>query len=603
MSKKKIPKHPVHDETRPPFAGPLEDRIKRAGTFDLRESWWSLIEVWETRRGLRIAVFSGCGALMLLFAAWFWAYPWWDQRNAFRMARQWIEAGRFRNASEVTGRILVDRPSDPEGWRLAAELARLRQNKPAAIGYSRRAASLAPTLPAYAVDWAGDALAADQPAEAVRILATLPAAFIASSAPAQRVLGEIARRRFHLAAARDHFSAALKLGGATAINEIPLGAVLLNANDPAERARGLALLARRTADPVWGADALRFLLSDALSRDDRAALLRWAEPLRAHPRCTLGDVPNCLLALARADPDRFATVLVGLKKQHAADGDQAALLIDWLSQIGRPDEAVRWARGLPAALTQRPPVIVPVAEALRRTEAWPALDAWVAAGTWTDDLEFLRLAYALQAARGLGYTARAEALWRTLRDTAQSQGARALFAANLLYAWGSVDEGVQLLWLAVDQAGVGWEALGTLARHYQTQRDAAGQFRVFRRLNSLRPADRDVANNYVFFAALLGHDDTTVQRLAADNASAAPDNDTYRATAAFVLVMRGQPGEALVMLRPVAAGWPASPAVAFAQGLALARAGRRAEARPILASLAPATLTGAEIDLISGALN
>jgi len=598
MSPKKIPKHPVHDETRPPFAGPLRQRLKRAGAFDLREWRWGLIDAWEARRAVRLAVYSTAFGLALVVVAWVWGYPWWTERNAFRMARQWIEAGRIRNAAELTERILVDQPGNPASWRLAAEIARIRQNKTGAVGYSRRAAGLAPDRPAFTVEWAGDALVADQPEEAIRILGTVAPAEVAASAQAQRILGEIARRRFQLAAARDYFSAALELGGATAINEIPLGAVLLNANLPAERARGLTLLARWSGDPAWGADALRFLLSDALARDDRAALLRWAEPLRAHPRCTLGDVPNCLLALARADPDRFATVLAGLERRHSVNGDQAALLLDWLVQIGRPGDAARWARSLPPAISQKYPVIVPVAEALRQTADWAGLDAWVNAGDWRNDIEVIRLAYALQAARATGQSAAADGIWSALRAAAQAQGARALFAANLLYVWGARDEGLELLWLAADQAGVAVDALATLARHYQVLRDATGQYRAFQRLHSLRPQDRDIANNYAFFATLLGKDTVATQRLVEDNRLAAPHHVAYRATAAFLLLMRDRTGDALALLRPVSGVWRDSPATTFAYGLALAGSGRKPEARPILATLDPASLTTAEVELL-----
>ncbi len=600
---RKRPPAPSDPDTRPPFAGPVRQRLRRAAAFDLREQWWKLIDLWETRRAFRLTVVSLGLGVVVLGAAWFWAYPHWVRRNAFRMANQWMEAGRLRNAAEVVQGILATEPGNPEAWRLAAALARRRDNKVAAAGYSRRAAGLAPDRPEFAVEWAADALVADRAAEAERILADLPAAARAASAPAQRVLGEIARRRFQLTAARDHFTAALTLGGPLPVNELPLGTVLLQARDPAERQRGLDLLAKRTGDPVWGADAMRTLLRDALARDDRAALLRWAEKLRLHPRCTLGDVPDCLLALDRADPARFAAVLAELEVSHAANGTQAALLLDWLNQIGRFADAVRWTRTLPPALAQKSPVIVPAAEALRRAADWPALEAWLAAGEWTTDLELIRLAYAFEASRQLGQCARQAEIFQTLKNAAAANGARAFFTANLLYAWNSRTEGIALLWIAADQPGVAFESLGVLARHYQTQREADGQYRVFRRLHTLRPGDRDIANNYAFFAALVGADPGAVRRLTDDNRAAVPANPVYRATAAFVLFSNGQFRESLALIEPLASSWRQSPAVAFAYGLALARNGRQAEARPILASLEPASLTLSEVALIARSLD
>lgn len=597
------PSASAKEDTRPPFASPLRHKIARASSFDSREHWWNFVDIWEERRGLRRAAYASVATLVVIGSVWMWVYPWWTKRNTFRMARQWIEAGRLQNASEIIQQALVNDPENPEGWRFAAEIARRRQNKSGAVGYSRRAASLAPDRPELTVEWASDALLADQPEDAEKALATLGPADIAASAPAQRILGEIARRRFQLTAARDYFLAALHLDGPLAINEIPLGTVLINSTADAERQRGLGLLKKYAVDLEWGTNAMRTLLSDALAHDDRPAMVEWAERLRAHPRCTLGDVPNCLFALFRADATRFKSVLATLEQKHAVNADQVALLLDWLNQIGHPAESVRWALSLPPALTKKPPVIVTVAEAMRRTADWPALNTWIADGDWSHDVEFIRLAYAMLASRHLGDTVRTDQLWRTLQSGAQNNGVRALFTSNLLYSWGWQKESLDLLWSAAEQSGVSLQALGALARHYQLQRDSVGQYQVFRRLYSLRSQDPDIANNYAFFATLTGNDLNTARKIAEEIYTTSPANSVYRATYAFVLFTQNRTTESLALIEPVAAQWHTSPAVAFAYGLALAGKNRKIEARPILDSIEPATLTLQEVALIKTALN
>ncbi len=592
-----------NEDTRPPFASPLQHKISRVSSFDFREHWWNFVDTWEERRRLRRVVYATVATIVIVSATCLWAYPWWTKRNTFRMARQWIEAGRLQNASEVIQQALVNDPENPEGWRFAAEIARRRQNKPGAMGYSRRAASLAPDRPELVVEWASDALLADLPEDAEKALVTLDASDVATSAQAQRILGEIARRRFQLTAARDYFLAALTLDGPVAINEVPLGTVLINSTNAAERERGLALLKKYAVDLEWGANAMRTLLSDALAHDDRPAMVEWAERLRAHPRCTLGDVPNCLFALSRADSTRFAAVLATLEKKHAVNADQVALLLDWLNQIGHPAESVRWALSLPSALTKKPPVIVTVAEAMRRTADWSALNAWIADGDWSHDVEFIRLAYAMLASRQLGDTVRTDQLWRTLQSGAENNGVRALFTSNLLYSWGWHTESLKLLWSAADQSGVSLQALGALARHYQLQRDSAGQYQVFRRLYSLRSQDADIANNYAFFATLTGNDLNLARKIAEENHTNSPANSIYRATYAFVLFTQNRATESLTLIEPVAAQWHSSPAVAFAYGLALAGKNRKTEARPILDSIEPTSLTLQEVTLIKAALN
>jgi tetratricopeptide (TPR) repeat protein len=388
-----------------------------------------------------------------------------------------------------------------------------------------------------------------------------------------------------------------------AIDEVPLGTVLLNAADPpAWRKRGIDLLSKWATDSEWGAEALRTLLGDAINRDDRPGMLRWAQALRIHPRCTLGDMPNYLLGLSRTDERLFGEAAAALEKDAATTPESAAQVVGWMNQIGRSDEAIRWMKTLPLRGTPRPPLGVVGAESLRQAGAWRELQDWTSHGDW-GDLNFLRWAYGMQANRKLGDNALADESWQTLRDHASTNTVHALFAGSTIYSWGLVKEAETLWWAAADQTGpVAIDALGTLARHYQVQRDAEGQYRAFRRLHSLHPQDADATNNFIFFAALTGNGGPLLEQLARENLACAPQNRVYLATCAFVYQMQGRNDEALALLKPVASEAAESPALAFAYGLALAGTGQRTEARKLLEGLTPAMQTTREIELIKGAL-
>ena len=445
---------------------------------------------------------------------------------------------------------------------------------------------------------------ADKLDDADQALASQPAPVLSASAPAQRIAGELARRRGEFTAARDHFESALRLDGPGAtVDEVPLAIILIRAADPAVRQRGIDLLTKSANTVEWGAITMRALLADALVHDDRPAMLRWADALRAHPRCTLGDIPNCLLALSRADEGRFADVLVILEKQHSIDSGNIAILISWLNQIGRSREAIQWVKVLPTELTRKPPAIIGAAESLRQLSDWPALWGWTHDSNWGRDLESLRLAYELQAARKLGKTDLAAELWATLQSRAASDGGRTLFTADTIYTWGLRDDAVTLLWFIADQPDIAFNALGTLSRHYQIERDAPGQYRVFKRLHSLRAEDTAIANNYAFFAALTGNDLRSAEEISQDNFTASPDNLAYRATYAFVLCTQNRADEALAILSPVATDWKNKPAMILAYGLALAGTHQKSEAITVLSSLAPDTLTTQEANLVKKALN
>jgi len=571
----------------------------RLAAFHLRDYWWHLLDRWESHRSFRLWLYGSLTVLLLAAGAVLWGYPRWTKRNSVRLAHQWLASGHYKYAVEAVEEAMLVAPESPEPWTIAADLARIGKQQERAAEYARHAAALAPENPALQIAWAADALRAGLRADAELALGRAGTEQLAASPDAQRILGELARRDGRLTAAKNHFEAALALDGPVAVDEVPLGVVLLNATNAAERRRGLLLLTKWTDDREWGATALRTLLQDALLRNERAPLLKWAEALRANPGCTLADMGNCLLALSRADETRFATVLAAMEKDHAATPKAAAQLISWLNQIGRSAEAVRWLAVLPAAGLQRPPVAVAAAEALRLTADWPGLQALTQKKDWGQEADFLRWAYGFQAARMLGDTAQADDLWRTLYSHAQLNSVHALFAASTLYSWGRVTEAEAIWWRTANQEGqIAIDALGSLARHYQVTRDADGQYRVFRQLHLLQPGNPEVGNNFAFFAALTSREQRQAEQVARANLERDPRNPVYVATCAFTLLMQNKAAESLALLKPMAGEAPKSPVLAFAYGLALANNGRKTEARALLSGLPPDSLTTQEVELI-----
>jgi len=576
----------------------------RLRAFDLREWWWVLRDYFEAHRRARRLLYGLFTSFLLVLVLWIWVYPWWAQRNAISMARQWIAAGRLNYAAEAVQKALEKNPREPELWLLAAELARLHGQKSMEVEYAHLAAQAQPRNPKYALEWAGAALRADQQDVAAQVLATVSEIELARSSIAQRLLGELARRQWKLGVAIDHFETASKIDGAVAIDEIPLGLCLIAQADPAQRQRGLSMLEKWTADGEWGANALQILLKDAVQKGDRPAMAKWADALRVHPRCTVGDMPNCLAALVAADAEKYASVIAQLKHAHLASPETAAQLIGWLNQIGRSAEALEWVKTLPEDAVRRPPLAVSEAESLRLASDWPRLQAWASQGDWGANLDFLRSAYGMLAARSMGDEKQADELWRKLFDHAQANGVHALFSGTTVFTWGMVKEAEALWWLVAEQNNnLAVDALGTLARHYQVQRDAVGQYKVFNQLHALHPKDDAVTNNFAFFAALTGNREQLAEQLSRENLARNPANQTYLATHAFVLLMRGRSAESLRLIKPMAAEAGKSSAVAFVYGLALAASGEKTKAKVLLETLDPATLTLRETQVIQASLS
>lgn len=598
------PAEPPSPDSIPPFARRVTLWRDRLDAIRLKEYWWKFLDLWESRRWLRRTAYAVAALVVVALGLRLWVYPLWLERNVLRMARTWIAAGKLPEAATSTRLAMDLMPDRPEPWLLAAEICRLNNQKLQAVAYARRAFGLEPGNPDLAIAWAAEALRANMNEEAERALARLDPAAGMNSAHALRLRGELARRNLRLTVAQACFEAAKRLEGPQAINEVPLGLVLIRSTDAALRRRGLALLGKWTADDEWGPAALRTLLEDATAAGDHGAMRQWAEALRVHPRVTVGDMPKCLFALHQADPARYRAVLADLERDHAVTPQAAVQLLGWLAQIGRQEDAVRWLPSLPPAALKQPPLAVLAAEAYRATGAWTELAARISDQHWGREFEFLRWAYALQCAQVLGQNARADELWRSLLGQAELNGVHAIFAASSLYSWGLTTEAVQLWWKLAEHPGrVGRDALAALARHYQLLRDADGQYRAFRQLHSFHPQDRDIANNFAFFALLTGREQRQAEAITRDNLQAVPASEVYAATRAFALVLGQRPREALALTAPRMARPFHSSAVTFAHALALAAGGSKAEAQKLFATLPPESLTHQESELFARLLS
>ena len=575
--------------------------VRLAVLGDPRQLWWDVLDALETRRSLRIKLYLGLASVAALGIAAVFAYPAWREWRAISVARQWTAAGKLGLAGPAVQTALAEAPRNPDAWQVAADYEQ-RAGQPArAAEFARRAVRLAPDRVEAALAWASYALAAGQNQSAGEALARVPAAFRESSAWAQRLAGEFARRSGDAAAARAAFEAAWRIGGAAAENELPLGLVLLMAEAPADRERGVALLERWVGDPAAGADALRPLLEDATRRDDRPQMVRRAQALAAHPAHTREDVLNGLLALHRADAAAFRAGLAEAQRAFAADPAAVAVLLTRMTGMLWLAEARSWVETLPPALTGVPPVVTQVAELHRIERDWAALRRLAEGTGWTERLEFLRRAYAALAAEELGEPVRAAALWQSLRASAEIRGGQGFFLAGVLYTWGRRAEAVELWWLGAEQGGLAVQALGALARHYQVAGDAEGSRNVFRRLRGLRPNDDDVANNYVYFEALVDRPGRATRELAQAVHERHPRDVRYRATLGFVLLRAGDAAGALALLAPVADELGRLPGPTFTYGLVLAANGRAAEARTLLATVDAARLMPPERALLNEA--
>jgi tetratricopeptide (TPR) repeat protein len=571
-----------------------------AKLLNFRERGGDFFNALEENRSLRRTCLGVLAVIVSLAAASAWLLPRWRERSSIQVTRQWLAADKLDRAGESVREMLARAPGRVEAWQVAADYSLRMGQKQKAMAYLHQAAALQPAEAELTLDWAAAAVVAGNLDEAEGALSRLPAETRARSARVERLSGEVARQRGDLAKARGHFESAVRLGGALAENEIPLAIVLVGIGSVEERRQGSLLLERWRGDPVWGADALRALLADAFGQDDRPSMAELAEELLNHLRSERADVLNSLLALSKSAPDRFAAALSEIERRWVDDPAAVSELVAWLSGVGQGREAVRWLGTLPRPFAGAPPIVAAWADALRVLGDWPALRAITEKGDWAEG-DFLRQAYLALAERSVGETEKAERLWRGLQESSRLNGGRALFLAGVFYTWDWQKEAVELWWVAAEQPGIAVTALGSLARHYQVQRDADGLYQAFRRLHEIKADDRRITNNYAYFAALTGRNLPMAERLARDNRETVPDEPAYVATHAFVLYSDGRKDAALALLPGFLAAAPDSPALAFTGGLLLASTGRSAEAKGLLEKVDERSLTLREVELLKAA--
>ena len=409
--------------------------VRRFFKTDARTHFWNLLDYFDEHRKLRLWLIIAIPLAIALGAAGYWGYDRWEHVNSLKIARQWLEAGRFDRAPAAVQEAIAFAPDQPEPWRLASELAWRRGAKPASIEYAKKAATLSGYNEDYTLSWAEAAILGKKPGDAAQALTFLDPAAVNASARALRVSGELSRLAENYPVAKQRFNAALQLDLAAGVDalakdEVPLGIVSLKLGTPEDRTHGLALLSKWSTEPDWGAEALRSLLDDATDHDDHAAMVKWAEALRSNPRVTVGDLPHCLLAVSRADEGRFQAVLIGLETICQGDPTRAAELIGWLNQIGRSKVAGQWAKTLTKLPTRKAPLAVAISESMRENGEWGQLQSWTESGDWGPDIDFIRLAYGMEANRQLGNDQMADALWATLQSRVQASGVHALFCGG-----------------------------------------------------------------------------------------------------------------------------------------------------------------------------
>lgn len=522
-------------------------------------------------------------AIALVAGLWFGvrSYGQFKEQRRMVQARNFLEAGKYREAHLTAQLILRANPQNVEACRVMAELTE-RARDPSTITWRRQVAQLSPTLE-NRLTLAAAAMLFEQPPyplarqtlEEIQALGQTTAAY-------HIIAAQVAIKLNQTAEAQAHYEQAIKLEPEKESHRLNLAVLQLQANDPAIVAGAHATLEEFRAHPRLGAFALRSLVGESLDKKERERALMFSDQLLALPQAVFADrVQHLNILYTAGDPD-FAGFLTTLR--HEASTNELAVyqLATWMTGRGLAGEALAWIEGLPADLQTRQPVPKAVVEGLLARKDWPKLESVLNGQQW-EGQEFVRLALMSLALRHQEMRDSAQLKLQAAVRLAARRVENLAILSQMLESWGWQTEAEETLELIVSRFPQDRRATAAVSLTYYTKGNTPGLYRVFGQMLKAHPGDMETANNFAMVCLLLNTNLTQAHTLAEQAHTSAPRNPAYVSTRAFSLHLQGKNDEAVALLRTLPVTELEKPGIALYYGLTLGAIGETELARVFLA--------------------
>lgn len=500
----------------------------------------------------------------------------WQQRRLLATAEAFLQKGDLRSAFLGAQQALQNDPRDARAVTVLARVADATRS-PEAVLWRQRLTELLPGRADLLIDLA--------------IVATHQGEYFIAEQALGRVVGKARETvAFHQAAgawavsvrqygqAEEHFQKALAVAPRDDSLRLNLASLRLGLSAQADEAR--ATLEALRGKPELRQPALRALLTDARRANDAERSLALVTELHREAAETIDDRLLYLEELQHAKSPAFEEELRALQKLRGNDPGVVYAVMLWMSRHGLAPQCLAWGDALPPSVRGQMPVPLGLAEAGVSMGDWKRVRELVGGADW-GELDFLRLAIEARAVDQLmpgEHDRTFKARWERALNTTRGDPNALSMLARLVGGWGWKAEEAQTWWrVAIGRVGQR-PALQALFRIAMRDKNTRELYRVARRIYELEPTNPGAKNNVAMFALLLGEDLPEAHRLAAELHTAFPSEPIFASTAAFSLLKQGQPGEAQKIMEAL----PVEAATDLYRGAALAAAGRREEAAPIL---------------------
>ncbi len=536
-------------------------------------------------RLLKILIFSVLLLLLLVgggYAALL-GYVSVRQARLVRQARAFLDKSEEKKALLCLQRALRSNSKDLEANRLMATLLERHGSQQALLQRSK-VVELAPTS-------TDDRLALARTALAFKDLITASNALEGLSPEAKQkatyynLSGMVATAAGHPASAETHFLTACQLEPTNLVAKLNLAVIRLQQTNVQARTQAQVALQQLSTDSVYGCQALRELVGDALRHRETNEAVIMSRQLVQHTNSTFSDKLLQLDVLRFADDPTYESTLLAVQRAGADDIGKARQMAAWLVSRTGPARALPWMESLSPDIRTNQPVVLLMAECRDTLKDWTGLQTSLQQQHW-GELDFMRHAFLARSLRGQELASTAKTEWeQALKDAQSRQAGRQESLAMLLRlaaAWNWTSESEQLLWTFVNQYPKEKWAPVALAQLLYTAGRTQGLMTLYSQLSKVNPDDLLAKNNLSMVALLLDAPQHKPHELAREVYQKAPTNSSYASTYAFSLYRQEKAAEARKVLEQLPQKDLDKPSIAGYYGLVLRALGDTAKAKKYL---------------------
>jgi hypothetical protein len=546
---------------------------------------------WRSRGfGLRI-VFGVVVTVIIVGGGLFLAYPRvgkWRKDRTLRLVEQYLHTEDYRSAYLLAEQLVHDDPSNVVARRLLARSYEAVAPEQALIEWD----NLTKAEPGNPSNYIGYASAALRSGNPDRLSVILPALqkLEPESVEYHRLAAASAMATGNFAQLRSHVDRLVALEPRNPLTRFTLATLQLSSTNPMEIEQGRASMGTFVLGDELRIRATLALISDAPRRwpDEEIPARRYTRLVDELKLRGPGAVPRYVRIQGDRLPAPGLPILIGhMQAQPTLTANDAAMLAQWMLQIGQGREALIWLDTRDEPLRSTLLVRQGMATCAAALEAWPRLEQLVSEGAWGPvPVEAVKQAFRAHDLWTAHNDSKAGAQWNNaIRLCEQSlPGLRLLQRLARIWRW--PDREAQVLWGIVHQFPADEPAWRALMQSAQVAGNSAELARISQLWVQAVPANPAVRAEWILLGLIIRPNETGLRARAAELFQKHPEIPACRVAEALALWRASRGREAETLLEEgERLNFELNPHFMLVHGLVQAAVGRKADAEKTLGLL------------------